>query len=130
MKALIDEVSTLVVQVEEVPFDVDSAHFWVDCGPEIIAGKFTYVNGVFAPVPDVIYVATAEENVATAKKILLETDWLAQDSIADSTKSDPYITNQDQIFAYRNIIRQIVFSAPAGNITWPATVVPVWSNNA
>ena len=129
MKALIDSVSTLVVAVTSKPFEVDTAHFWVDCGPDITVGNYTYANGVFTKVPEIPYIPTSEENVAMAQRILLETDWMAQDSIGDPAKSNPYITNQDEIYAYRNAVRQIALAAPSGNVFWPASVKPIWSNH-
>jgi hypothetical protein len=128
--ALIDKVSTLVVQVEPLgqTFPVSTDHEWVDCPDDIIAEQFNYVNGQFVP-----YVApappapTAEENKQTAVVLLQSTDWTAIPNVSDPTKSNPYLSNVQRFIDYRNAVRQYAVNPVAGNIDWPPKPNEKWT---
>ena len=126
-KALIDLVSTLVVQVEPLDqtFPVDSVHEWVDCPDEIIAGEFNYIGGQFVPVPPPP-LATAEQNKQNAINILNNTDWAATVDISNPQYSNPYLGNQNDFLAYRSQIRQHAVNPVAGNISWPVKPKEEW----
>jgi hypothetical protein len=128
--ALIDILSTLVVQVEPLgqTFPVDSDHKWVDCPDDITANNFTYVNGQFIPVPIPEPVPpTADENKQTAIANLRATDWAATVDISNPQYSNPYLANQDAFLAYRSQIRNYAVNPVAGFINWPAKPTEVWT---
>jgi hypothetical protein len=127
--ALIDKVSTLVVQVEPLgqTFPVDADHEWVDCSDDIIAGQFNYVNGQFIPYVAPAYVPTADENKQTAVGILQSTDWTAIPDVSDPTKSNPYLSNVQRFIDYRNAVRQYAVNPVAGNIAWPLKPNEKWT---
>jgi hypothetical protein len=127
--ALIDKVSTLVVQVEPLgqTFPVDVDHEWVDCPDDIIAGTFKYVNGQFIPYVAPIHIPTADENKQTAVSILQSTDWTAIPDVSDPTKSNPYLSNVQRFIDYRNAVRQYAVNPVAGNIAWPLKPNEKWT---
>jgi hypothetical protein len=125
--ALIDIPSTLVVQVEPLgqTFAVDSAHEWVDCPDDIVAGEFNYINNEFTPVPPPPP-PTADQNKQTAVAILQSTDWTTISDVADPTKSNPFLANQNAFISYRNQVRQYAVNPVAGSIQWPLPPSEVW----
>lgn len=64
-------------------------------------------------------------NAQTATGILNSTDWT---SIADvgSPSNNPYLSNQADFIAYRNVIRAIAVYPPAGEIVWATPPTEVW----
>ena len=64
-------------------------------------------------------------NAQTAVGILNSTDWA---SIADvgSPSNNPYLSNQSEFIAYRNVIRAIAVYPPAGDIVWPTAPNEIW----
>ena len=64
-------------------------------------------------------------NAQTAVGILNSTDWA---SIADvgSPSNNPYLSNQSDFIAYRNVIRAIAVYPPAGQVTWPTAPTEIW----
>ena len=67
-------------------------------------------------------------NAQTAVGILNSTDWA---SILDvgSPSNNPYLSNQSEFIAYRNVIRAIAVYPPAGQVTWPTAPTEVWVSN-
>jgi hypothetical protein len=64
-------------------------------------------------------------NAQTATGILSSTDWA---SIADvgSPSNNPYLSNQADFIAYRNVIRAIAVYPPAGEVVWATPPTEVW----
>ena len=68
---------------------------------------------------------TAEENKNTAAGLLTFTDWTTIADVADP-KNSPYLANQAEFIAYRNLVRQIAVYPTAGDIVWPVKPSEVW----
>lgn len=71
---------------------------------------------------------TAEQNKATASQLLSNTDWTTIADVASPT-NNPYLGNQSDFLAYRNIIRQIAVYPPAGDIVWATPPTEVWKHS-
>lgn len=74
------------------------------------------------PLPDV---PTAEDNKATASGLLFDTDWTTIADVANPINS-PYLDNQDEFIAYRNLVRNIAVYPTAGDLVWPVKPNEVW----
>ena len=72
------------------------------------------------PVPP-----TAEQNKATASQLLTNTDWTTIPDVANPI-NNPYLGNQSEFIAYRNVIRAIAVYPPAGEIVWATPPTEVW----
>ena len=72
------------------------------------------------PVPP-----TAADNKATASSLLASTDWTTIADVASPT-NNPYLGNQSEFIAYRNVIRAIAVYPPAGEIVWATPPTEVW----
>ena len=81
---------------------------------------WTVANTPIPPEP-----ATAAQNQATAISILDSTDWATIADVASPT-NNPYLANQADFIAYRNIIRAIAVYPPAGDLVWATPPVEVW----
>ena len=68
----------------------------------------------------------AQQNKATGKQLLQETDWAAIPSVADPVQSTPYLTNQNEFFVYRSTIRDIVLN-PTWDAVFPDVPEEQWS---
>ena len=66
-------------------------------------------------------------NAQTAVGILNSTDW-ASISDVGSPSNNPYLSNQSEFIAYRNVIRAIAVYPPAGEIVWATAPVAVWES--
>ena len=64
-------------------------------------------------------------NAQTAVGILNSTDW-ASISDVGSPSNNPYLSNQSEFIAYRNVIRAIAVYPPAGQVTWPTAPTEIW----
>lgn len=62
-----------------------------------------------------------------ATQILTNTDWTAIPDVADPEKSNPYLVNQNEFSAYRNVIRGIAIN-PTLNAVFPQKPDEVWSS--
>jgi hypothetical protein len=69
---------------------------------------------------------TAEDNKQTAMDRLRVTDWTTLPDVADSTKSNPYLSNAAEFVTYRNLIRQHAVTPTAGVINWPTVPRELW----
>ena len=87
----------------------------IDNGWENITGSYPY------PTPP----PTAAQNRATASGILNSTDWTTIADVASPT-NNPYLGNQSDFIAYRNVIRAIAVYPPAGEIVWATPPTEVW----
>lgn len=76
-------------------------------------------------------VAEFEARVANVKNkasaILTQTDWTTIPDVANPEKSNPYLTNQNEFVAFRNIIRNIAIN-PTLDAVFPQTPQEVWSS--
>lgn len=79
---------------------------------------------------DALWIPTQEAdskaaNKATASSLLAGTDWT---TIADvgSPSNNPYLSNQSEFIAYRNVIRAIAVYPTAGEVVWPTAPTEVW----
>ena len=98
--------------------------FWTPCADDVLADQFWYdpSNELIKPI-----LASAEANKQTAIGFLQETDWATISDVADPAISNPYLTNQQEYFDYRNIVRGYTINPVAGNIDWPTQPKPIWS---
>ena len=87
----------------------------IDNGWENITGSYPYP----APPP------TAADNKATASSLLAGTDWTTIADVANPA-NNPYLGNQADFIAYRNVIRAIAVYPPAGDIVWATPPTEVW----
>jgi hypothetical protein len=111
-KALIDLESKLVVQVEDVIFDVASSHMWVDCPDNIISHRYTYENNQFILMPEPISEPLTAEKVREIRNDLLKaSDWT---QLPDSQ------VNKQSWAVYRQSLRDLPNQSgfPA-NVSWP-----------
>ena len=67
-------------------------------------------------------------NKATASSLLSGTDWTTIADVASPT-NNPYLSNQADFIAYRNVIRAIAVYPPAGEIVWATPPTEVWVSN-
>ena len=111
-----------VVNTEQT-FEVGGC-FWTPCADDVLADQFWYdpSNELIKPI-----LASAEANKQTAIGFLQETDWATISDVADPAISNPYLTNQQAYFDYRNIVRGYAINPVAGNIDWPIQPTPIWS---
>lgn len=77
---------------------------------------------LITPIP---LVPTAEQNKETATSLLSATDWTTISDITDKTNS-PYLINQAEFIAYRNIIRKIAVYPIEGNLVWAEVPKSIW----
>jgi hypothetical protein len=80
---------------------------------------------------DALWPAT-EDSIAkqnckkTASALLYETDWTTIPDVASSA-NNPYLTNQLEFIAYRNVIRGYAVN-PVVDPVWPITPTEQWSS--
>lgn len=110
-------------------FEVGQPLFWVECADDVVADQFWYNpdNQLIVPFPPPPP-PSAEDNKQTAIGFLQETDWTTIPDVADPAISNPYLTNQQTYFDYRNIVRGYTINPVAGDINWPIQPEPIWSN--
>jgi hypothetical protein len=120
-----------VVDSKADTFEVADSLFWADCADDVVADQFWYNpdNQLIVPnlPPPPPPPPTAEQNKQTAIGLLQETDWATIPDVADPNISNPYLTNQQAYFAYRNTVRAYTINPVAGNIDWPTQPTPIWS---
>jgi len=109
-------------------FEVSSPLFWASCEDNVVADQFWYDPSDDTIKPNPVHTSTVEENKQTAIKLLQETDWATISDVADPTISNPYLTNQQAYYDYRNIVRGYTINPVEGNIDWPIKPEPIWSN--
>lgn len=63
---------------------------------------------------------------ATAKSLLLDTDWVELPSVGDSANS-PHVVNVVELIVYRAQLRVLAVN-PVSNPTWPTKPEVQWSN--
>ena len=110
---------------EEMPFAAttyDPEQYGVDLYHRAKAGEFGAVAPYVAPPP------TAEQNKATAVRLLNQTDWTSIADVADPAVSNPYLMNQAEFLAYRSQLREIAVNPTAGFITFPTKPQEQWSS--
>ena len=79
---------------------------------------------------DALWIPTQEAdskaaNKATASSLLAGTDWTTIADVASPT-NNPYLGNQADFIAYRNVIRAIAVYPPAGEIVWATPPTEIW----
>jgi hypothetical protein len=117
-----------VVDSKADTFEVADSLFWADCANDVVADQFWYnpdnqlIEPNLPPPPP-----SAEDNKQTAIGLLSATDWATIPDVADPAISNPYLTNQQAYFDYRNIVRGYTINPVAGNINWPVQPTPIWS---
>lgn len=90
-------------------------------GQQIVADAQGYPI-LITPVP---VPPTAEQNKVKATSLLSGTDWTTIADVADPI-NNPYLGNQADFIAYRNVIRAIAVYPPAGEIVWATPPTEVW----
>jgi hypothetical protein len=134
MKALISTIEPrqLGYRVAQVvnqgqTFPVSNEMFWIDCADDVLADLFWYdpSDQTIKAIPP--YVATAEENKATAMMYLANTDWVNEPDVINSS-FNPHLLNQAEFITYRSQIRVIAVNPVDGNLTWPIQPTAQWSS--
>ena len=79
---------------------------------------------------DALWIPTQEAdskaaNKATASSLLASTDWTTIADVASPT-NNPYLGNQSEFIAYRNVIRAIAVYPPAGEVVWATPPTEIW----
>jgi hypothetical protein len=92
---------------------------------QCVAGDYGVVAEYVPPPP---YVPTADDNKNTAVNLLSQTDWATIADVADSKISNPYLTNQQAFYDFRNEVRPIAINPVGGNIDFPTIPTATWSN--
>jgi len=77
------------------------------------------------PAP-VVPVPTASDNKATASGLLSATDWTTIADVANPQIANPYLANQAEFIAYRNVVRNIAIYPTAGDLVWPVVPIENW----
>ena len=100
------------------PFQYDTLD-WLDSTPKPTQEEL-----------DALWIPTQEAdskaaNKATASSLLASTDWTTIADVASPT-NNPYLGNQADFIAYRNVIRAIAVYPPAGDIVWATPPTEVW----
>lgn len=67
----------------------------------------------------------AESNKATAELLLLQSEWVLTDDVADPA-NPPYLANKDEFLAYRSQLRRIYINPVMGRVDWPALPEANW----
>jgi len=62
----------------------------------------------------------------TASALLYETDWTTIPDVA-SPANNPYLTNQSEFIAYRNVVRALAVN-PVADPVWPTAPTEQWSS--
>jgi hypothetical protein len=92
---------------------------------ECVAGDYGVIAEYVPPPP---YVPTAEDNKNTAVNLLSQTDWATIADVADPNISNPYLTNQQAFYDFRNEVRPIAINPVGGNIDFPTIPTATWSS--
>ena len=100
------------------PFQYDTLD-WLDSTPKPTQEEL-----------DALWIPTQEANSkaankATASSLLAGTDWTTIADVASPT-NNPYLGNQSEFIAYRNVIRAIAVYPPAGEIVWATPPTEIW----
>ena len=70
---------------------------------------------------------TGQQNAEQADAYLSSSDWTSIPAVADPLQSDPYLMNQADWLAYRNILRNISIKKIEGYIQFPTPPNEIWS---
>jgi hypothetical protein len=117
------------VEPDDQIFEVGAPLFWTPCADDVVADQFWYNPDIQLVIPNPPPPPpSAEDNKQTAIGLLSATDWATIPDVADPAISNPYLTNQQAYFDYRNIVRGYTINPVAGNINWPIQPEPIWSN--
>lgn len=96
---------------------------------DVAAPGWKYIDGQFIPPPDPP--PTPDQLKlnckAIATGILSDTDWTTIPDVADPLKSNPYLMNQADFVAYRNVIRNYAIN-PVVDPVWPTKPTEQWSS--
>jgi len=109
--------NTIVTDQAQVdPFTIFSAPYaeqFIEAPDEVTFG-WSLINGEWVapagPTPEEIQA----QNKQQAVTLLYQTDWTTSADVADPVNS-PYLANQDEFIACRNLVRQIAVYPTAGD---------------
>ena len=76
--------------------------------------------------PAPIYNPTKEQNKKQAISLLIQTDWVNEADVYD-TSQPRYLLNRQEYIEYRTKIRAIVLDPVDGSINWPTMPKAQWS---
>jgi hypothetical protein len=110
------DVAGWIEYVDQPNEDITALPEWADNA----MAAWTVANTPIPPEPP-----TAAQNQATAVGILNSTDWTTIADVASPT-NNPYLANQADFIAYRNVIRAIAVYPPAGEVVWATPPTEVW----
>lgn len=132
MKALISTVEERytgyrVAQVEpdDSTFPVADGLFWADCADDVKADYYWYDPADQQIKPNLP--PSAEDNKKKATFLLMETDWVTQPDVSD-TSINPHLINYQEFISYRAALRAIAINPQNGNLEWPVKPAPNWSS--
>lgn len=103
-----------------------------EIAPTLIDGEYFQTWEVYDLDPEQIQYnkdQIAQQKKQQGKQLLTETDWTAIPSVADPAQSNPYLVNQNEFFAYRSSVRDIVLN-PTWDAVFPEMPVEIWSNES
>ena len=69
---------------------------------------------------------TAYQNKATASFLLSSTDWTTIADVGNPQMANPYLANQSEFIAYRNVVRNMAVYPTEGNLVWPVLPLENW----
>jgi hypothetical protein len=69
---------------------------------------------------------TTYQNKATASFLLSATDWTTIADVGNSQMANPYLANQAEFIAYRNVVRNMAVYPTEGNLVWPVLPLENW----
>ena len=110
------DIAGWIEYVDQPNEDITTLPEWADNA----MAAWTVANTPIPPEPP-----TAAQNKATASSLLAGTDWTTIADVASPT-NNPYLGNQADFIAYRNVIRAIAVYPPAGEIVWATPPTEVW----
>ena len=130
--ALIDDQSlTDVVTAPQPPYDANNQICALNSNPTLVEGVWVLewtITNMTAEQKAAHDLQVQNQNKAQAANLLSQTDWTAIPSVADPAQSNPYLTNQNAFFEYRNQVREIAVNPPTTPVTnWPVLPPEVWS---
>ena len=92
---------------------------WLDASPKPTQAE---LDALWIPTQDEIAKANCKKQAST---LLYETDWTTIADVADPSNS-PYLTNQADFIAYRNLVRQLAVY-PVVDPVFPVKPTEVWA---
>lgn len=121
--------NTMVTDQAQVdPFTIFSAPYaeqFIEAPNEVTFG-WSLINGEWVapagPTPEEIQT----QNKQQAATLLYQTDWTTIADVADPVNS-PYLVNQAEFIAYRNLVRNTAVYPPTTPVEFPILPTEIWA---